>query len=551
MIDADNTEQDHSIDNALEAAVLEAAKDQASLPDVKVRVAATPSKKGPMKENRVAIEFSKHVRGTVRYVPEWKSYMVWNGSVWARDRDGIDVEAVFREYTCSPAAPLCVYQAQNYRQIRSAVSMLKSDASLRAQPADFDADNFILNTPSGVLFLTETDLSSGTVKQVPHDPKFMCSRITKTAYNPSATCPTWDAFCVSSAARQDGSADPDLAAYRQRRRGSYLSGNPDKVLEIAFDQRDDGDSSHDRKPGNSGKTTAASTMAKVMGTYADKVHKSCFVRSRNEQHPTNLAELEGLRFAYGAEIKEALDLEQVKDLTGEPQLKARKMHQDMRSFDRHCKYLIYSNDRPSVGKSESDPIWNRVHADGWFKQIEKPMPETEIYATYEREAEGIFAYMVRGWIEYYARKMRLDPPEAILLANRNYQESENPLASFLVECCDVGPGFTVRFCDLWAKRQEWSKKSKERERESARSFGMLLTSCGFSAGKSNTHDKSAIRRGLKLNGAPSPKSPEEAAAEEKGAEAVLDVSFPDDDDRTEADKARADKLLADKLILDV
>ena len=455
-----------------------------------------------------AERLAAHVASTVKYVRDWKSFVRWSGAVWERDPNGHYVRADFMALTHiwlrnamaiedperRSQAIRYAQQCQSRDRLNAAVDLLRSFSSLAANASDFDADPWILNTPSGVLQLANH--IAGTVTQVAHDPKFMCSKITKVAYNPAATCPTWTAFCESSAAKPDLTPDPDLADYRRRRRGSYLSGNPDKVLEIAFDALGSEDAPEGSQ-GNSGKTTYYATLAKILGTYADKVHRSVFERSKNEQHPTNLMELEGLRFAYGAEISHSLDLEQVKDLTGERTVKARGMRQDMRSFARHYKLAIFANAPPGVGKAQDDPVWNRVIADGWFLKIEKMLPEAEIDEVYSREAEGIFADIVRGWIDYYSRGLQLAPPEAIRLSTAAYQARENPLTEFLAERCEVDKTYEVEWSSLWEARKEWLKEFQPKNFESAKKFGALLKASGFAAATSG-HYKTTIRRGLRL-----------------------------------------------------
>jgi putative DNA primase/helicase len=50
--------------------------------------------------------------------------------------------------------------------------------------ADLDADPDILNTPSGVV-----DLRTGEL--LPHDPGYLCTKITGAAYEPGADSPDW------------------------------------------------------------------------------------------------------------------------------------------------------------------------------------------------------------------------------------------------------------------------------------------------------------------------------------------------------------------------
>jgi phage/plasmid-associated DNA primase len=461
-----------------------------------------------------AQRLAAHVRDTVRFVPEWNAFVRWSGKCWERDAKGHLVMHDFSKLTETWIANSMAIEdaaqratavrwaltSQASARIEAATKHLKTIPEMRLSSRQFDANHLILNTQSGVLKLGVID--GAGVEQVPHDSKFMCTKITACGYNPQATCPTWDRFLISSATDASGKHDPELMAYRRRRRGSYLSGFPDKILELSFDnfaeeQEKDDDSAPTGAKGNSGKTTYYSTICtKVLGTYSDKVDRRCFEKQRSDQHPTHLAELEGLRFAYGAEISHALDIEQIKDLTGERSIKARKMQQDMHSFERLYKLAAYANSPPKIRKGEDDPIWNRVLADCWHAKIEKPLPEGHIDNIYTREAEGILADMVRGWVEYLKLRMNLAPPESIKLATRNYQSHESPLADFIEVTCDIGPEYTMSYGQLWELRQIYTKGNKYLSSETTQQFQALLTSCGYpSIKKGKLGDR--YRKGLR------------------------------------------------------
>ena len=185
----------------------------------------------------------------IRYVHEWECFAVWNGSLWERDPHGLRVLHLMRElvrnwYTQAllvedpaqrEAALGWALQCQGIGRLRAAVELAKADPRIHAHAMDFDADDFKLNVRNGVLDLRDfVDRRRGILRLLAHDPKFLCTKICSVAYNPDAQAPTWQAFLESSAG-----GDTELRHYRRRRRGSYLSGAPDKVFEIAYDEGED------------------------------------------------------------------------------------------------------------------------------------------------------------------------------------------------------------------------------------------------------------------------------------------------------------------------
>ena len=103
-------------------------------------------------------------------------------------------------------------------------------------------------------------------------------------------------------------------------------------------------------------------------------HKSLLVAGRFEQHATVVADLFRKRLAVASETKaaEALDDEQVKNLTGGDRLKGRRMREDPWEFWPTHTLIMFSNHKPAVhGRDEG--IWRRLRLVPW----EVTIPEDE------------------------------------------------------------------------------------------------------------------------------------------------------------------------------
>lgn len=397
------------------------------------------------------------------------------------------------------------------------IHLAKGDPRIRIHAHEVDAHPFLLNVQNGIVDLRAIDPTTGTCKLIEHDPKFLLTRITKVAYVPTATCPTWRSFCTFSA-----NGDAEVEAYRRRRRGSYLSGSPDKVFEVAFGT------------GDTGKTTYYQTITRVLGTYARKVPRTLFEMQRNEQHPTDLMELDGVRFVFGAEIEGSLDIKKVKDITGERTIKARGMRENWQDIERRYKIAVFANDRPPVRRTNKDPIWNRIHADKWSAVIVEKRKEAEIDEVYEREAEGILADMVRGWVEY--QKIGLAPPKAVMEVTREYRNDEDPIEAWLSARCDVtDPKAQALFSDLAASRKTWLEANDPERKESGKALAALLEQRGFLGGKDTRGN--AIRIGIKVR-APTSSSTSLAVDDANDAEvaAALEQAVREEHFEAEANK---------------
>jgi putative DNA primase/helicase len=468
----------------------------------------------------------------IRYVIEWKSYIRWNGKVWERDPEGHlvreDMRTLARRWADAALkiddeesrkrAVAWAMKSQGAARLDAAVDLAKGDARIRIRSMEIDAHAFLLNTQNGILDLREIDDTKNECKLLAHDPKYLLTRITKVGYIPDAKCPTWGAFCTFSSG-----GDGDVESYRRRRRGSYLSGSPDKVFEVAFGK------------GDTGKTSYFATITTVMGSYAQKVSRTLFERQRNEQHPADLMELDGVRFVYGAEIEEQIDVKKVKDITGERVIKGRGMRQDWQSIVRRYKLAIFANDPPKIGRTVGDPIWNRVYADEWKNIILEKKSEAEIDEVYEKESEGILADLVRGWIQY--RRVGLAPPASIVGVTAKYRDAEDPIEPWIAECIDIADIKTeTLFKDLWSNRKEWLEENDPDRHETTKSFAMHLEQRGFIGGK-NTKG-AAIRIGIKLRDAVKSATADTLAKNDTMAEtfdgdavqAMLDAAMREEDE---------------------
>lgn len=446
----------------------------------------------PTSDDDCALHFVAVFKDTMRYVIEWKSYIRWNGTLWERDGQAHlvreDMRTLTRRWTeaafgiedpdAQKEALARTRKFQSAARIEAGVDLAKGDSRIRIHAADLDKEAFLLNVQNGILDLRAIDQATNTCKLLPHDPKYLLTRIAKVGYVSDATCPTWDAFCKFSS-----NGDQEVESYRRRRRGSYLSGSPDKVFEIAFGK------------GDTGKTSYYQTIARVMGAYAIKVSRTVFEKQRNQQHPADMMDLDGVRFAFGAEIEQQLDIDKVKDITGERVIKARGMNENWQSLERRYKCAIYANGPPKIVRTTADPIWNRIHADRWDAVITQRKEEAEIDETYSREAEGILADMVRGWIDF--RQRGLAPPKAILDITKAYRDDEDPIQPWIDECCDVTDlNVEGLYKSLWASRTAWLEANEPERKETKKAFAALLEQRGFKKSKDPTG--AAVRIGIVL-----------------------------------------------------
>ena len=223
-----------------------------------------------------AERFADQHRGHVRYVAEWKTWLVWNDQRWESDTGAVTVTGYAKDTARGVYAELdrlridLTAAAGNAGEVkrlegqvgallkhakrsssepglRAMLKLAESEPGIAIRPDKLDADVHVLNTPTGIV-----DLRTGEVRA--HDPAALCSRIlTRAPYDPHVDCPFW-----IETLRAIFAGDADTVRYLQRIVGLALHGNPgERIIAICFG------------PTGTGKTTAIDDAIRhELGEYA-------------------------------------------------------------------------------------------------------------------------------------------------------------------------------------------------------------------------------------------------------------------------------------------
>ena len=189
--------------------------------------------------------------------------------------------------------------------------LAKADRRLAATIAQWDADQWLLNTPGGAV-----DLRTGKMR-----PAQIYDYATKiTAVGPGGDCPTWRLFL-----RRITGNDDELIAFLRRMCGYALTGvTSEHALFFLYGT------------GANGKSVFINTVAGIIADYHKTAPIETFVASNSERHPTDLAGLRGARLVTATETEEGKPWAEakIKTLTGGDKISARFMKQDFFEFSR-------------------------------------------------------------------------------------------------------------------------------------------------------------------------------------------------------------------------
>ena len=364
--------------------------------------------------------------------------MIWRGTHWERGGAGtvgalakqtarrIDAEADQSAATGQGARAAVLSRwagtSAGERRLGSMVNMAATSPTVAVTAAQLNRGDGLLNVQNGTIVLTTGELR-------PHDRADLLTYVLPVAYDPAATCPTWERFL--------GRVAPGLGDYLARAVGYTLSGTAAEQCLLFLYGR-----------GANGKTTFIETVATLMGCLGHKARSAALMAEAAERIPNEIAVLAGKRFVVASELADGGRLNEglIKDLTGNDAISARFLYGESFTFRPSFVLWLYGNHRPVIVGTD-DGIWRRVHLVPFTVQIPPAERDPALPAKLQTELPGILAWAMRGWHDY--QEHGLGAPEAVTAATADYRAESDILGHFLAERCVVGPAAKVRAGELY------------------------------------------------------------------------------------------------------
>jgi putative DNA primase/helicase len=222
--------------------------------------------------------------------------------------------------------------------------------------------------------------------------------------------------------------DPEIRTFLKRFCGYLLTGLTIEQVMLFF-----------YGAGRNGKSTFVDMLCHILGDYAVTLSIDSFSgenkRGGGEATP-DLARLPGARLVAASEpeanvkLKDAL----IKTLTGGEKIPVRRLHKDFFEVAPNFKIILSGNHKPRID-DDSDGIWRRVLLVPWTVQIPAPEVDRALSRKLRAEADGIFAWMVEGAIDYLNHG--LEVPAAVSAASEEYRQESDPIGAFIRLACLV------------------------------------------------------------------------------------------------------------------
>ena len=401
-----------------------------------------PARAADYSDDALASRFTTQHGADLKFVNTWRRWLVWDGTRWrledtlmASDHARALLREASAEILARDGSQRLAASVASAKRVSAIEALAKADRGHASQTSDWDADPWLLNTPTGTI-----DLKTGQLR--PHDRRDLITKMT--AIGPEGSCPKWLSFLT-----RIFNDDQKLIAYTQRVLGYSLTGSiREHALFFCYGT------------GGNGKGVLLGTFQKILGDYSEVAALTTFTASQNERHPTELAKLRGARLVTAQETEdgERWAEAKIKTLTGGDPLSARFMRQDFFTFDPSFKLIIAGNHKPSL-RNVDDAIRRRFNLLPFIVTIPAAERDPRLPEKLKEEWPGILAWAVEGCLEW--QKIGLMPPAAVVQATENYLSDEDLVGRFLAERCERHPQAVVELKDLYAVWKEFATASGE------------------------------------------------------------------------------------------
>lgn len=177
-------------------------------------------------------------------------------------------------------------------------------------------------------------------------------------------------------------------------------------------------------------------------------------------HNEDIARLDGARLVTSSEPNEGVRLDEglIKQLTGGDKVSASFKGGHM--FDYKPKYKIWlaTNHKPII-RGNDDGIWRRLPLIPFTVQIPLDKVDKTLKEKLMRELSGIMNWAVEGCLAW--QREGLNPPADIQKATMEYRQEMDVIGSFIEQCCETGPGYSIGATELFKAYDKWAKEMNE------------------------------------------------------------------------------------------
>ncbi|WGH21391.1 DNA primase/helicase [Arthrobacter phage Emotion] len=394
--------------------------------------------------------------------------------------------------------------AQTSRGLDAMLRELQAVQGVPASVEDFDKHHDLVACRNGVVNLRTGEL-------MPHDKDLLLSRRINLDYDPNAKASRWEEFL-----EQVFPAYPEMPAYMRRLVGYGITGHTtEQCFAVLWGT------------GANGKSVFTDTLSEVFEELTVTTPFSTFEDRGSGGIPNDIAALKGGRQVFAAEGEQGKPMSEsvLKRVTGRDLVTARFMRKEFFSFRPTFLLYLATNFKPAF-KGQDDGLWRRVKLIPWERYFAPHERDHKLGDKLLAEAEGIFAWAVRGAREWF--QGGLQDPDIIRDSTKEYRETSDALAGFLPGMFIHDPSAgRVDGKVLFESYLQWADEENlpARERWTRRTFFGALEERGLTKRKTNKGVAfDGVRRHRQTDMVPDHADPETPPAPGRAGNGLLALS---------------------------
>lgn len=388
------------------------------------------------------------LEGRAAYVAEARKWRTFDGAIWVES----SIEAIreiFRRYVLGQLAEAASMGDSERIKLLTKYTVagkIKSIAELcqgkmLTSIHTFDQCKNLIVTGNGVV-----DLQTGEL--LPHNSAYRFTKRTEVDYLPGASHADVDEMFKA--------LPEDCLEWLQVRFGQALTGHPtwDDVLPIL------------QGGGANGKSSLVAALQKALGGYMSMVSERTLL-SKDGDHPTELADLRGMRVAVIEELPQdgSLNVKRLKDTLGTPTIRARRMREDSVEWSTTHSLFLTTNYIPRVTETDHG-TWRRlalVRFPWRYLKPHEPLRSPEdrhgdptlrhrLESGRTGQHEAMLAWTVAGSVRWYAiREVELQTPPSVQRETSIWRIEADKVWGFLRDRMEFDPSSQVLSMELFAE----------------------------------------------------------------------------------------------------
>jgi putative DNA primase/helicase len=411
----------------------------------------------------------------IRYYSNQKAWLVWDGKRWCDDKRGrvrqlaaSTVKETFNLAVQKGDQKLEGWTAstEKHHGIRRMIEATESRAGISVTTEELDRYPMLLNVQTGTINLETGD-------ELPHDPKYMLTKMAPVDFDRLATAPRWLTFLD-----EVFNKDEDLIRFVQKAIGYSMTGSvAEQVVFICYGL------------GENGKSSFLNAIRGLLGDYAKNTPFSSFEADAHQGAASHdLASLHGARFVTAIESEQDKRLAEarVKAVTGGDPVTCRFLYKDFFTYTPEWAVFFAVNHKPEV-RGVDRAIWRRIRLIPFTQSY--PKGDKTLAGRLKAESSGILNWALEGLRLYLAEG--LEPPAIVRQAVQEYREEMDILGEFISEEAVLAKDASVMVSPFYSAYVDFSVRRGEKPMTMNR-FSRQLVERGFT--------KEATRKGKQFIG---------------------------------------------------